>query len=95
MLHVTPQEDNDLLKGSLGAFAPVLALAESEKDFAIQAANLMEAYGFNVVDIYDVELFEERCSHAVVAKDIVAIAKRLCKEESVVPGSFEVYESLD
>ncbi len=51
----------------------------------------MEAYAFNVVDIYDVELFEKRCSHAVVAKDIVAIAERLCREEPIALGSFEAY----
>lgn len=94
-LHVTPKSGNDLLEGAIGAFVPILAFADSEQDFASKAQALMQAYEFNVLEILDVELFNERRKHSEISEGIVSTAQRLCNSEPIAPCTFQGYDSIE
>ena len=92
LAHVKPRPGNDLLDGAIGAFVPSLALAENEEDYASKVTALLSEYGFHVLDLDDIERFEERLKRFPVHEDIVALVSSLSPEEPVALSDFDAYE---
>ena len=52
---VLPRASNDLLGSATGAYVPVVGLAETERAFRAEVDRSMDALGFDVVTIEDVQ----------------------------------------
>ena len=71
LAHVRPDPGNDSLEGAIGAFVPVLALAEDERDYVNKVTATLQRYEFSVIEIDDIELFEKRKEHSDLDQKII------------------------
>ncbi len=81
-----------MLEGALGAFVPILALADGIDEFVSITTMRLESYDFDVIEIEDIELFEERLSKSDVEDEIKALADGLSDEDPVVMDFFQAYD---
>lgn len=93
LAQVEPRSGNELLDGGVGAFVPVVALADDENEFASLATTLLEMYDFNVIIVEDIVLLETRRRHYEVDSKVVELAANLSPENPAALSDFEVYES--
>ncbi len=92
LAHVRPKVGNNMLEGALGAFVPILALADGIDEFVSITTMRLESYDFDVIEIEDIELFEERLSKSDVEDEIKALADGLSDEDPVVMDFFQAYD---
>ena len=91
--HVTPRPGNDLLEGAAGAFVPIVALAEDMTEFVSMITTLLDSYEFEVVEVEDIQRFEERLSTSSVEDDIRELADGLTPSEPIGMDTFQAYDS--
>ena len=91
LAHIRPRPGNDLLGPAIGAFVPVVALAEDENDFASKAAELLSSLEFDVPEIQDIEPFQKRILHYAVDRAIRRQAESLSETDPIAYGTFNTY----
>ena len=89
---VIPRAGNKNLRGAKGAVVNILALANSVKSFDGIACKFLIKWGFDVLEISDIEPFKKRLSHFKVAKGLLALEKKLSKKNPVVWYKFHTYK---
>ena len=92
LAHVKPREGNDALEGAIGAFVPVLALAAGVEEFVSRATTFLSGLRFDVIEMDDIQLFNERLRAKKVQKAVRKLAKRLTAAEPVVMDTFQAYD---
>ena len=92
LAHVRPKPGTNNLEGALGAFVPVLVLADCAEGFAAAAATCLDSYGFDVIEIEDIELFADRVRTQTVHEDIRKLAASLSPQQPVAVDTFQAYE---
>jgi hypothetical protein len=94
LAHVKPRPGNDLLGCAVGAFVPSVGLAENEQEFVSVLVRFLEGYGFDVVEIKDIETLEMRKLHFRVDLQVCELASALTSENPIGLGSFHTYNDL-
>lgn len=92
LAHVRPWEGNTLLGNGIGAFVPVVGLANSSDELATLAATLLYHHEFEVIEVDDIELLSHRLQRHQVESDLLSIADELSEDNRVQLGAFQVYQ---
>lgn len=93
LAHVKPKTGNNLLQGALGAFVPILALTTEIDDFVALTTTYLESFGFEVLEIEDIELFKDRLRNSDVEDVIIALAEELTDEDPIILDTFQAYDN--
>ena len=93
LAHVKPKVGNSLLEGALGAFVPILALAEGIDLFISMSTMWLESYDFEVIEIEDIEPFKERLMKSDVEDDLKALVEGLTDENPIAIDTFQAYDN--
>lgn len=91
--HVRPNQGNTLLDGAVGAYVPTLALASSIEDYVDKVTTFLDEYGFCVLEILDVELFDERMKRCEVDPGLRTLVGSLGSDAPVAFYVFNTYEN--
>jgi len=91
LAHVKPKQGNDALQGAKGAFAPILSMATDVNSFISTATSFLNAHGFEVIEMEDVQIFEERCRDADVDEELMTLAQNLSETDPVQIDIFQSY----
>ncbi len=94
LVEVVPDEGNDIFDGALGAYANVLALADSVEDYMGVTAAALERQRLIAVGLDDPEPLRERQSREHLSDEIIELGERAQKGD-VVWDTFYVFESDD
>ena len=79
----------------MGAFVPILALAKDLENFTSITTSFLRSLELDVIEIEDIQLFEERRKSASVVKEIEALATALTESAPVAVDTFQTYEQPD
>jgi len=90
LAHVKPKQGNEALQGARGAFVPILSMATDSDHFISTATSFLNAHGFEVIEMEDVQLFEERCKNADVDEELMTLVKNLSE---TVPVQIDIFQS--
>jgi hypothetical protein len=93
LAHVTPVAGNDALAGAIGAFVPVVALTSTQDEFVSLLTYSLESHGFDVVEIEDIETWEERTQRFPVDEQIQALVRSLKADNPIQFSTFQSYAS--
>ncbi len=93
LAHVKPKLGNNLLEGAIGAFVPILALADGIDNFLSITKKWLESYDFDVIEIEDIELFMERLKNSDVEEELKAISEKLTDKDPVAMDTFQAYDN--
>lgn len=93
LARVRPRPGNDALGGALGAFVASIALAESAGDYASKMTVLLNELAFEVLEIEDVELLDDRMRAHSLSPDILKLAKQVDEETPLVLADFHSFRS--
>ena len=91
LVHVKARKGNDSLDGADGAFVPMLALALSSGDFVSMSTIQLNSYDFDVIEVEDIERYEDRLKHFEVDENIKDLAHRVSERDPVVMDVFQAY----
>ena len=94
LVEVVPEEGNDIFDGAPGAYANVLALAESVEDYMAVTAPVLLRQGLIAVGVDDPEPLRERRSRVQVSDEILDLDERALTGD-VVWTTFHVFEAED
>jgi hypothetical protein len=92
LVEVTPGEGNDIFDGAPGAYANVLALANSVEDYMASTAAAQHSNGLIAVGVDDPEPLRERESRVYVTDEITQLAEE-ARTGDVVWDTFYVFET--
>ena len=76
---------------AIGAYVPAVALANNSDEFTEIVATTLNGYGFDVLNIEDIEPFEESSQHPSCTPDLLALARQLTAESPAAVGTFHSY----
>jgi len=91
LINVKPRPGNSALGNALGAFVASIALADGPEEYGRKVTEALNEYGFDVVQIEDVELFEDRVQKHSVTPDILELAAAVTQENPVALADFHSY----
>lgn len=91
-MQVKPKPGNKTLGEAVGAFVASIALASSVDDFAAAVTETLDRYGFDVLGIEDVELYEARLSKHPMASDVQELAERINEDRPVGLATFHSFK---
>lgn len=91
LAHVQPRSGNELLEGAKGAFVPVVGMAKTIPEFSDLLINMLESYSFDVLEIEDIELFEERLKSFDVDSELRELVSSLSETHPVALSAFDAY----
>jgi hypothetical protein len=91
MAEVKPRRGHTDLGRAKGAIVIVLALAKSIKSYDEIVCKFLNKWGFDVLEISDIEPFKERLAHSKVNKSLLALEKKLSKTNPVIWDTFFCY----
>jgi hypothetical protein len=92
LAHVRPLPGNTTLGTSAGAYVAAVGLAENADTFECLLTAKLHEYDFQVVEVEDIELFEERSLKFNVDPQVTSIAESLNTESPVALGTFHAYK---
>lgn len=88
LVGVVPRRSNSMLEGANGAYVNVVAYVSNADEFCKEVVSALSEAGFDVVDIDDVEAFDDRRSHYEVDDAINVIADECQKDHTTSLGVF-------
>jgi hypothetical protein len=92
LAHVRPMSGNTALGSSTGAYVTAVGLANDADAFVrILTARLRE-YGFQVIEIEDIEMFEKRSARFKVDLEVTSMAASLDMENPVALATVHSYK---
>lgn len=91
LAHVKPTQGNNLLSGDSGAFVPVLALAAGIDDFLSTTAFYLNSYDFEIIEIEDIELYNDRLQNSSVSDDIKKLRANISDSNPILLDVFQSY----
>ena len=83
LANVTPKPGNDLLGTGPGAFVVSIAWANSARDYFRKVVDVLNEEGFDVVQIEDIDTFEDRIKNQTVASEILELAEQVTEDDPV------------
>src|SRR5262249_49547102 len=92
LAHVRSVRSPDLLEGALGAFVPVVGLSENQENFVSQVFSVLEPMGLYILEIKDIDKWENRISRFPVAEHIQNLVRSLGPDNPVLLSDFHSYE---
>ena len=92
LVNVRPKAGNAALGNALGAFVASIALAKGPGDYGQKVTEVLNQYGFDIVHIDDVELFEDRMHKHLVTPNILQLAAGVTQENPVALADFHSYK---
>jgi hypothetical protein len=92
LAQVKPKSGNKALGEAVGAFVASIALASSIDDYAALVTETLDRYGFDVLGIEDVELYETRLSKHSVAADVQELAEHINEDRPVGFATFHSFK---
>lgn len=92
LVEVVPDEASDALEGALGAFANVLALANSVDDYMAATAPALLSRGLIAVGVDDPEPLRERQLRVQLSDEIVSLGDQ-ARSGAVVWDTFHSFEA--
>jgi hypothetical protein len=93
LFSVRPQKGNNVLGDAIGALVAAIALAEDPADFSRKVSMVLASEGFDVVQIEDVDLVDNRVRQHSVAPNVAKLASEVTQSNPVVLGDFHSYKS--
>ena len=92
LCHVIPKKGFDNLIKGMGAFVNIVAISSNRKEFEILARETLSKYGFEMIDIQDVETLSERAKKVQISDSILELAQSLNETYPIQFDSFHSYE---
>jgi hypothetical protein len=92
LAQVRPKLGNKALGEAVGAFVASIALASSGDDYAALVTETLDRYGFDVLEIVDVELYETRLSKHPVATNVQELAEHINEDRPVGLATFHSFK---
>jgi hypothetical protein len=93
LARVEPRPKNDALGKATGAFVASIALAGNSEDFVRKTTEALNNLGFDVLEIEDIELFENRAQRHAIAPDVLRLAEVVNEEMPVALAAFHSYQT--
>ncbi len=84
---------NNCLGGAIGAYVIVVALAPSQQEFVSLLVDRLNAEGFDVSEIEDVDTWQRRKANCDVAEEIQELINAINFDNRVAFGPFDAYDS--
>ena len=91
LAQVKPKPGNKALGEAAGAFVASIALANSLDDYVAVVTETLDRYGFDVLKIEDIELYEARLNKHTVADDVQELAEHINED---IPVRFATFHSF-
>lgn len=88
---VVAQREQDILERTEGAFVNVLALASSAIEFQERAGARLDEYGLVIVDMEDIESFDDRVAHHTVDPEMISLAREARRTGEVELHTFHIF----
>jgi hypothetical protein len=89
--HVKPNPGNEVLRGALGAFVPVVVLASNAEDVFSKVKRKVNSYEFMLGRIENVEPVTE-LSQKPMSPELLKLGESLTPENPVALGTFQSYK---
>jgi hypothetical protein len=93
LAHVKPRQGNDSLRGAKGAYVCVVALAETQAQYARETRSLLNSHSFHVLEILDVEPLQKRQERSALDPEIRQLAESLCPNAPAALHKFHAYDT--
>jgi hypothetical protein len=84
---------NTLIQEGKKGFVNLILLATGKEDFNAQAVNYFKQYDIEIIGFNDIAPFEDRMKRDKLHKSLVAISKKVLKDEIPRFGNFYSYEN--
>lgn len=91
MAHVKPTPGNASLGSAIGAYVVAVGWAIDQRAFERLVTIALRAWEFEVLDIEDVEPYEERASEAMIDPLLMRLSEELTAKQPIAFGLFDAY----